>query len=75
MALTVEAVWRLGQARAKGDGRLRELNRMGEDIGWGSGHLESIECPRRGSGRCPGGQAEMWEDRDSIAIFPSLVQK
>jgi hypothetical protein len=31
IALTVEAVWRLGRARAKGGCRLRELNR----IGWG----------------------------------------
>jgi hypothetical protein len=29
IALTVEAVWRLGRARAKGGCRLRELNRIG----------------------------------------------
>jgi hypothetical protein len=38
---------------------------MGGDIGWGSGHLESIECPRRGSRRCSDGQAEMREDLGS----------
>ena len=30
--------------------------------GIGGGHLKSIEWPRYGSGRCPGGQAEMRED-------------
>lgn len=58
------AFWRLARVKAKGDCRLRELNRLEGDIGWGSGHLESIECPRRGSGRCSDGQAEMREDLD-----------
>jgi hypothetical protein len=53
------AFWRLARVKAKGDCRLRELNRMGGDIGWGSGHLESIECPRRGSRRCSDRQAEI----------------
>ena len=35
---------------------------MLKDCGVVAGHLESIEWPRRGSGRCPGGQAEMSED-------------
>ncbi len=48
--------------RQRADGRLGEMNRM-EGGSWpGSGQLESIECPRRSSGRCPGGQAEMSED-------------
>jgi hypothetical protein len=34
---------------------------MGGGISWGSGQLKSIEWPRWGSGRCPGGQAEMGE--------------
>jgi hypothetical protein len=35
---------------------------MGSGIGGGSGRLESIEGPRRCSGRCPGGPAQMGED-------------
>jgi hypothetical protein len=57
-----ETVWRLARARVKGGCRLRGLNRTGDSIGWGSGRLESLEWPRWGSGRCPGGQAEMGED-------------
>ena len=38
------------------------LNGMGSGIGGGSGQLESIEGPRRCSGRCPGGPAQMRED-------------
>jgi hypothetical protein len=47
---------------AKGGCRLGELNRVGEGRVLGSGQLESIEGPGRGSGRCPGGQAEVGED-------------
>jgi hypothetical protein len=35
---------------------------MGAGIGGGAGQVESIEGPGRGSGRCPGGQAEMGEN-------------
>jgi len=38
------------------------MNRREGDIGSRSGYLESVEWPRRGSGRYPGGQAEMSED-------------
>jgi hypothetical protein len=41
------AFWRRARVRAKGGCRLREVNRMGGGSGLGSGHLESIECPRR----------------------------
>ena len=56
------AFWGLGRARGKGSCSLRELSPMGGGIGWGSGHSKSIEWPRWGSERCPGGQAEMRED-------------
>jgi hypothetical protein len=38
-----ETFWRLARVEAKGDGQLRELNRIESGIGWGSGHLESVE--------------------------------
>ena len=56
------AFWCLARVKAKGEGRLRELNRMEGGIGWRSGHVEESEVPRRRAGRCPGGQAEMRED-------------
>jgi hypothetical protein len=41
----------------------RESDRVGRGRGLGSeGHLESVECRRGRSGRCPGGQAEVGED-------------
>ncbi len=38
--------WHLGWMQPKGEGPLRELNHGG-GVGFGSGHLESIEWPRR----------------------------
>ena len=35
---------------------------MGGGSGLGSGRLDESEVPRRGSGRCPGGQAKGVED-------------
>ncbi|MCA1606778.1 MAG: hypothetical protein LC775_15220 [Acidobacteria bacterium] len=35
---------------------------MGSEIRGRSSQLESVEGPGRGSGQCPGGQAEMRED-------------
>ena len=46
----------------QGQGSAQGLNRMGGDISMRSGRGEESECPRRGSGRCPVGQAEMGED-------------
>jgi len=43
-------------------GSAQGLNRMGAGFGGGSGQFESIEGPRRCSGRCPGGPAQMRED-------------
>ena len=54
----------LASRASEGQGGLsaQGLNRMGSGIGGGSGQLESIEGPRRCSGRCPGGPAQMRED-------------
>jgi hypothetical protein len=49
-------------SEGQGGGSAQGLNRMGAGIGGGSGQVESIEGPGRGSGRCPGGQAEMGEN-------------
>ena len=57
-ALCFGAFWRLGRAQAEVDCRLRGVNRTGGGVGLGSGQLESIDWPRRGSGRCAGGQTE-----------------
>jgi len=45
----------------QGAGSAQGLNRMGAGIGAGSVQLESIEGPRRCSGGCPGGLAQMRE--------------
>jgi hypothetical protein len=44
------------ECTAKGDGWLGEMNRK-VAIEVGSGYWESVESPRHGSGRCPGGEA------------------
>jgi hypothetical protein len=46
----------------QGGGSAQGLNRMGAGMGGGSGQFESIEGPRRSSGRCSGGQTEMGVD-------------
>jgi hypothetical protein len=38
------------------------MNRIESGVGLGSGHWESIECPRRGARRCSDGQAKMREN-------------
>jgi hypothetical protein len=57
------AFWCLARVQAKGEGQLRELNRIESGFGLGSGRVEESEVARRRAGRCPGGQAEMREDR------------
>jgi len=59
---STEALWCLNGVQAKGDCRLREMERIGGGIVSRSGRAEVSECLCRCSGRCPGGQAEMSED-------------
>jgi hypothetical protein len=41
--------------------------------GLGSGHAKSIEWPRRGSGRCSCGQAEVGEDLRNDGVYLGFV--
>ncbi len=48
---------------------------MGSEIRGSSGQLESVEGPGRGSGRCPGGQAEVGEDlRNDGGMFDACPE-